>query len=108
MLSFIRAVILLVALTVKLGGGIARVQAAETSPTPVRVYSHLLVPAEHPDYTRRAVKPPGWEVFDNQTQFTALRGFQVDDGKITDLQKALGLYTVTNDLGRVVWPSYPI
>ena len=72
------------------------------------MYSHLLVPAEHSDYTRRAVKPPGWEVFDNQTQFTTLRGFQVDDGKITDLQKALDLHTVTNDLGRVIWPAYPI
>ena len=72
------------------------------------MYSHLLVPSEHPDYTRRAVKPPGWEVFDNQTEFTTLRSFNVRGGKITDIEKALDLYTVQNELGRVIWPSYPI
>ena len=40
-----------------------------------RVYSHLLDPREHPDYERRAVKPPTWETFKNRTQFTCLRGF---------------------------------
>ena len=106
--SIIGALILPAVLSAISGEVICRVPAAEPAPTPVRVYSHLLAPAEHPDYTRRAVKPPGWGVFDHQTQFTALRGFQVDNGEITDLQKALDLYTVTNDLGRVVWPSYPI
>ena len=38
-----------------------------------RVYSHLLDPREHPDYDRRAVKPPTWETFKHRTQFTTLR-----------------------------------
>jgi hypothetical protein len=77
-------------------------------PQPVRVYSHLLVPAEHPDYHRRSVKPPGWELFDNQTQFITLRGFSMRDGEIIDFAKALDDYSVKHDLGRVAWPSYPI
>ncbi len=35
--------------------------AALTSTNAHRVSSHLLNPREHPDYDRRAVKPPTWE-----------------------------------------------
>ena len=89
-----------------LGQGVLAAEA--TRPEPVRVYSQLQVPAEHPDYSRRAVKPPGWENFDNQTQFITLRGFRVEKDEIVDFQKTLDSFTVTHDLGRVVWPSYPI
>jgi hypothetical protein len=82
--------------------------AGAEEPSAVRVYSHLLEPAEHPDYVRRAVKPPGWELFDHQTQFTSLRGFGIDHDRLVDFDKALDNYVVTNDLGRVIWPSYPI
>jgi hypothetical protein len=47
-----------------------------------RVYSHLPAPREHPDYNRRAVKPPAWETFKNRTQFTCLRGFGEQGGRL--------------------------
>ena len=43
---------------------------------PPRVYSHLMNPREHPDDTRRHVRPPDWNTFGNRTQFTSLRGFE--------------------------------
>ncbi len=80
-----------------------------TTATPVhRVYTHLLNPREHPDDARRFVKPPTWETFGNQTQFCTLRGFGVDKDMITGYAEELDKYTMTYDLGRVVWPSYPI
>jgi hypothetical protein len=73
-----------------------------------RVYSHLLDPREHPDYDRRAVKPPNWETFKGRTQFSSLRGFNVQDDRITGFAEELEKYTRTYDLGDVIWPSYPI
>lgn len=86
---------------------------AGATPAPAaqhRVYSHLLEPREHPDYDRRAVKPPTWETFGNRTQFIALRGFTVKDPDktIVDFEKELELYTRTHELGDVVWPFYSI
>ena len=75
---------------------------------PHRVYTHLLNPREHPDDARRFVKPPTWETFGNQTQFCTLRGFGVDKDMITGYAEEIEKYTKTYDLGRVVWPSYPI
>lgn len=71
-------------------------------------YSHLLVPSEYPSYGRRRVKPPGWKVFDNRTQFITLRGFPIRNGKIVDIRKTLDQYTGQGGLGRIIWPSYPI
>jgi hypothetical protein len=59
-------------------GGPARAEDERPAP-PRRVYSHLLDPRENPDYDRRAVKPPSWETFKNRTQFTCLRGFDVQN-----------------------------
>lgn len=73
-----------------------------------RVYSHLLDPREHPDYDRRAVKPPTWETFKNRTQFTTLRGFNVQDDRIIGYAEELEKYTRTHELGDVIWPAYPI
>jgi hypothetical protein len=70
-----------------------------------RVYSHLLEPGEHPDYDRRAVKPPGWEVFKNRTQFTCLRGFSVQDDRLVGFAEELEKFTRTHELGDVIWPS---
>jgi hypothetical protein len=82
---------------------------ADDAPPPVhRVYTHLLEPREHPDDARRFVKPPNWETFGNQTQFAALRGFGVEKDMITGYAEEIEKYTKTYDLGRVVWPSYPI
>lgn len=71
-----------------------------------RVYSHLLEPREHPDYDRRAVKPPAWETFKNRTQFTCLRGFGVENDKLVGFKEELEKYTRTFELGDVIWPSY--
>ena len=73
-----------------------------------RVYTHLLQPKEHPDYNRRWVKPPGWDTFRHQPQFTTLRGFAVDNDIITGYVQELDKYTITHELGDVIWPSYPI
>lgn len=73
-----------------------------------RVYAHLLEPSDHPDYARRAVKPPTWETFGNQTQFATLRGFGVENEMVVKYVEEIDKYTKTFDLGRVLWPSYPI
>ena len=73
-----------------------------------RVYSHLLAPREHPDYDRRAVKPPTWETFKNRTQFTCLRGFGTKDDRLVGFGEELEKYTRTYALGDVIWPSYEI
>lgn len=80
--------------------------AQSQSPAPHRVYSHLLEPREHPDYDRRAVKPPTWESFKNRTQFTCLRGFGVENDKLVGFKEELEKYTRTFELGNVIWPSY--
>ena len=72
-----------------------------------RFYSYLLDPREHPDYNRRYVRPPSWEVFRNHTQFTSLREFTVKDGKIIRYVEDIGTYTRTYELGDVIWPMYP-
>ncbi|MCX6914591.1 MAG: hypothetical protein NT167_16315, partial [Verrucomicrobia bacterium] len=84
---------------------------AEGAATPAgtnthRVYSHLLAPREHPDYERRAVKPPTWETFKNRTQFTCLRGFGEKDGQLVGFAEELEKYSRTHELGDVIWPSY--
>ena len=81
--------------------------AGEPAP-PIRVYSRLMDPREHPDYDRRCVKPPSWDTFGNLTQFTALRGFTVDKDVITGYTEELDRYTKDFELGKVIWPAYPV
>jgi len=73
-----------------------------------RVYSHLLDPRENPDYDRRAVKPPGWGTFKNRTQFTCLRGFDVQNDQIVGYVEQIEKFSRTYELGDVIWPSYAI
>lgn len=73
-----------------------------------RVYSRLLDPREHPDYDRRAVKPPSWDTFKRRTQFTCLRGFTVNEDRIVGYAEEIEKFSRTHQLGDVVWPSYPI
>lgn len=75
---------------------------------PIRVYPHYLNPREHPDDSRRAVKPPSWSLFGNRTQFTSLRSFEVKDGKLVGFVDEIEKNTRTHALGDVVWPSYPV
>ena len=81
---------------------------ADDAPAARWVYTHLLEPREHPDYDRRHVKPPSWDTFGNRTQFAALRGFPIEEGKIVRIAETIDQYTKTYQLGNVVWPSYPI
>jgi Xylose isomerase-like TIM barrel len=75
---------------------------------PVRVYSTLLNPREHPDDARRHVRPPSWETFGHRTLFTALRGFEVKDGRLVRYKEELDKYTREHELAEIIWPSYPI
>jgi len=73
-----------------------------------RIYSRLMNPREHPDDSRRPVHPPDWSLFGGLPQFTALRGFQVENGRITNIKEEIEKYTRTYELGNVIWPSYPV
>ncbi|MCX5769713.1 MAG: hypothetical protein NTZ09_05510 [Candidatus Hydrogenedentes bacterium] len=82
--------------------------AAAAQTAPHRVYPWLMDSRQHPDYARRHVQPPSWEIFGNATQFVALRGFTVENDEIKNYVEELDKYTKTFKLGNVVWPSYPI
>ncbi len=86
----------------------SRTHGGEPAVPAFRVYSHLLDPREHPDYERRAVKPPTWETFKGRTQFTCLRGLTVEGERIVGFREELEKFTRTHELGDVIWPSYPI
>ncbi len=91
-----------------LGALLLGVSRAAEPPASIRVYSHLLDPREHPDYDRRAVKPPTWDTFKNRTQFATLRGFNVENDRIVGYKEELEKFTRQFELGDVIWPSYPI
>jgi len=85
----------------------ARAEEAPATSTPAhRIYTQLMDPRQNPDYARHSVKPPNWETFGKQTQFTSLRGFGVEKGKLVNFISELDKYTKTHDLGSVIWPSY--
>ena len=94
--------------SVALGRNIETSAASTVVETPRRVDSHLLEASEHPDYDRRAVKPPGWGTFKNRTQFTCLRGSSVKDDRLVGFAEELEKFTRTYGLGDVIWPSYEV
>jgi hypothetical protein len=65
-----------------------------------RVYPYPMDPREHPDDTRRGVKPPDAGTFKNQLQFIALRS--MGNNYMTDLER----YVVKDRLGDILWPHY--
>jgi len=73
-----------------------------------RIWTQLLEPREHPDYHRRAVQPPSLDDFGRRTQFTSLRGFDVQGDRIVGMAQEIEKYTRTHQLGDVIWPAYPI
>ena len=73
-----------------------------------RVYAHLLDPREHPDYTRRHVRPPSWDTFDGRTRLMALRNFKIEGNRIVQYAEEIKKYTQDNQLATVIWPMYPI
>lgn len=82
--------------------------SSDPAPAAISVYSRLLDPREYPGDDRRPVKPPDWKTFQHRTQFTALRGFAVENDRIVGFTAELEKYTRTFELGDVIWPSYPI
>ena len=104
-ISGAQVAVLLAAVLASCTAGVAQ---TTQSTRPHRVYSRLLDPREHPDYTRRHVKPPTWETFGGRTRFTSLRGFTVQDGKLVGFKDELDRYTQTYDLGEVIWPWYGV
>jgi hypothetical protein len=74
----------------------------------LRIYSHILDPREHPDYTRRHVQPPSWETFGGKVHFAAIREFNIVDGKIVGYLEEIEKYSHQYDLGDVLWIRYPI
>ncbi|MCC6144341.1 MAG: hypothetical protein IT368_11095 [Candidatus Hydrogenedentes bacterium] len=81
---------------------------AQDAPPALGVYPYRMQPQDHPDYHRRWVQPPTAEVFGDRTRFVTLRGFGVVDDKIVNIASELDKYTVTHDLGDIIWPSYSI
>lgn len=75
--------------------------------TKIRIYDHLMNPREHPDDTRHHVRPPDWGTFGYQTQFMALRGFELKDDMIVNYNQVIDQYTKQYDLGNILWISYP-
>jgi hypothetical protein len=73
-----------------------------------RVYSQLLDPREHPDYSRRYVQAPSWDTFGHRTHFATLRGFGIKNGTLVDYVQKLDDFTRKYELGDVIWPSYPV
>jgi hypothetical protein len=105
-LTAVLATLLLAACSLGAAPGVP-VATPETT-MPRRVFTELLNPREYPDYERRAVKPPTWETFKNRTQFTCLRGFNVQDDRVVGYAEEIERFSRTFELGRVIWPSYPI
>lgn len=67
----------------------------------ISIYNYPMDPRQHPDDSRRYVKPPDSSVFGNQIQFTSLR--ELGD----DYNKQLEDYTIKYGLGNIIWPFYP-
>jgi hypothetical protein len=82
--------------------------ASEPATGKHRVYSFLIDPREHPDYSRRFVQPPGWDEFGDRVHFITLRGFGIKDGELVNYVEKIQKYTETYKLGDIIWPSYPI
>lgn len=100
MRSYFKSIITLVIL---LGAfGFLSLSPAQTNENKIRIYRHPMNPRQHPDDSRRWVKPPDAGTFGNKIQFMALRS--LDD----DYVKMLDLYTIKYGLGDIIWPSWPL
>ena len=75
---------------------------------PVKVYSRLLNPREHPDDERHAVRAPDWGTFQNRTQMTTLRAFAMEGDRIVHFAEDMENYTKKHELGDMLWPACPM
>ncbi len=73
-----------------------------------KIYARLVDPREHPDYERRAVRPPDWDTFQNRTHLNSLRLISVAGDRIVHYSEDLEQYTKTYELGDVVSSLYSI
>ncbi|MCX6225534.1 MAG: TIM barrel protein [Bacteroidia bacterium] len=94
--SIITLVIMLVAT------GFMSLSPAQTGENKIRIYDHPMNPRQHPDDSRRWVKPPDAGTFGNRIQFMALRSLE------DDYKRSLDLYTIKYGLGDIIWPSWPL
>ena len=67
------------------------------------IYPYDLDVKEHPDHLRYHVKAPDYSVFDNKTQFIALRDLSGDNYK-----ERMSLWVDKYKLGNILWVSYPL
>ena len=77
----------------------------------LRLYTTHPDPADHPDYSRYAVRHPTPATFDNSTKFATLRSFQIDNTSVVvNYSVDLESYCLnpSTSLGTIVWPSYPL
>jgi len=67
-------------------------------------YPYLLDPTAYPDYARRPFPVPTWATFEHTTQFTTLRAFAEQEGRLVGYREELDRYVDQFGLGRVIWP----
>jgi hypothetical protein len=102
-----RLLIIIIGISLSLGQKLLQAQSRIDEPERQKhlVYNYLINPREYPDDARRHVKPPAWDLFGNQTHFTALRSLKMADGKLVDYARDFDMFTKTYDLGDVIWPN---
>lgn len=69
-----------------------------------RVYLHYVNPEAYPEYKKRWVKAVTREDLDNKIQFTTLRTFTIENGKLINYKEDLDKYTKRFILGNIIWP----
>lgn len=77
------------------------IPAVALSLAAVAVYPHPFSPEENPDYGRHAAKPPSRTVFGEGYGFTTFRHLNKES-----FRRNVDLFTVSNDMGNVVWPDW--
>ena len=78
-------------------------------PRPVRVYSRLLEPREHPDYDRRAVKPPTGRRSRTAPSSPACAGSTSrTTGSSGYAEETREVHPHVRTRATSIWPSYPI
>ena len=95
-----KLLIIIIAISLLMGQKLLHGQGNLAEPVKLKhlVYNYLINPREYPDDARRHVKPPSWDLFGNQTHFTALRSLKMVDGKLVNIARDFDLYTKTYDL----------
>lgn len=67
----------------------------------IKIYPYPMTPSEHPDYSRHLVQSPDASLFENKTEFIALRDLT------GNYNEKLDLWINKDKLGKILWVSYP-